>query len=89
MIDAQGAFVYGPTAVYVAPTPDAKARGPFPAPADVLVTDPAYRSRQAASESDPFAAVYGADVEFAKPGHVVRADRDRSPAAACSPRPRR
>ena len=41
VIDAQGAFVYGKTAVYVAPTPDAKARGPFPAPADVLVTDPA------------------------------------------------
>jgi hypothetical protein len=68
VIDAQGAFVYGKTAVYVAPTPDAKAQGPFPAPADVLVTDPAFRSRQAASESDLFAAVYGADVRFAKPG---------------------
>ena len=52
MIDAQGAFVYGKTAVYVARTPDAKARGPFPAPADVLVTDPPFRSRQAASETD-------------------------------------
>src|SRR5688572_6317866 len=68
VIDAQGAFLYGKTAVYVAPTPDAKARGPFPAPADVLLTDPAFRSRQAASESDLFAAVYGADVRFTKPG---------------------
>jgi hypothetical protein len=69
VIDAQGSFVYGKTAVYVAPTPDSKARGPFPAPADVLVTDPAFRSRQAASESDLFAAVYGADVRFSKPGN--------------------
>jgi hypothetical protein len=69
VIDPQGSFLYGKTAVYVAPTPDAKARGPYPAPADVLVTDPAFRSRQAASESDLFAAVYGADVKFSKPGN--------------------
>jgi hypothetical protein len=68
VIDAQGAFVYGKTAVYVAPNPGARARGPFPAPADVLVTDPPFRSRQAASETDLFAAVYGADVKFTKPG---------------------
>ena len=69
VIDAQGKFVYGKTAVYIAPTPDAPAQGPFPAPADVLVTDPAFRSRQAASETDLFAAVYGADVTFSKPGN--------------------
>ena len=68
VIDPQGQFIYGKTAVYVAPTPDAKARGPYPAPADALVTDPAFRSRQAASESDLFAAVYGAQVPFRKPG---------------------
>jgi hypothetical protein len=68
VIDAQGAFIYGKTAVYVAPTPDAKAKGPYPAPADLLVTDPAFRSRQAATESDLFAAVYGADVPFPKAG---------------------
>src|SRR5215210_7154165 len=69
VIDAQGSFVYGKTAVYLAPTPAAQAQGPFPAPADVLVTDPAFKSRQAASESDLFAAVYGADVKFSKPGN--------------------
>jgi len=69
VIDPQGKFVYGKTAVYVAPNPSAKAQGPFPAPADVLVTDPAFRSRQAASETDLFAAVYGADVKFSKPGN--------------------
>jgi hypothetical protein len=68
MIDDQGQFVYGPTAVYMAPTPDDPAEGPFVAPADVLITEGRYRSRQAAEESDPFAAVYQAQVEFDKKG---------------------
>jgi hypothetical protein len=68
VIDSGGKFVYGKSAVYIAPSPDAKARGPYPAPADVLVTDPPFRSRQAASETDLFAAVYGAEVPFTKPG---------------------
>jgi hypothetical protein len=68
VIDAQQSFVYGPSALYVAPTPEDPAIGPIPAPADVLVTDPPYRSKQAATEKDPFAAVYSADVELDKPG---------------------
>jgi hypothetical protein len=68
MIDDQGQFVYGPTAVYAAPTPDDPAIGPFVAPADVLVTEGRYRSRQAAEEGDPFAAVYQAQVPFDKKG---------------------
>ena len=68
MIDDQGQFVYGKSALYVAPSPDDEALGPFVAPADVLMTDPPYRSKQAATEGDPFAAVYAAQVEFDKPG---------------------
>ncbi len=68
MIDDQGQFVYGPTAVYMAPTPNEPAQGPFLAPADVLITEGRYRSKQAAEESDPFAAVYEAPVEFDKKG---------------------
>jgi hypothetical protein len=68
MIDDQGQFVYGPTAVYVAPSPESPAAGPFVAPADVLITEGRYRSRQAAEESDPFAAVYQAQVPFTKKG---------------------
>jgi hypothetical protein len=68
MIDNQGQFVYGPTAVYVAPDPNQPAEGPFVAPADVLLTQPRYRSRQAAEETDPFAAVYEANVRFDKKG---------------------
>jgi hypothetical protein len=62
VISEQGQFVYGPTAVYVARSPrSTNILGPYLAPADLLVTEPAYRSRQAATEEDPFAAVYSAD----------------------------
>jgi hypothetical protein len=64
VIDGQGQFVYGQTALYVAPTPEEPAKGPFLAPADVLVTEGRYRSKQAATETDPFAAVYAAQVPF-------------------------
>jgi hypothetical protein len=69
MINTDGTPVYGPTAIYVAPNPGAPAEGPFVAPADVLLTDKRYRSKQAATTADPFVAVYGAaDVKFAKKG---------------------
>jgi hypothetical protein len=68
VIDDQGQFVYGKTAVYVAPSPGQPAQGPFLAPADVLVTAPAYRSKQAATEQDPFAAIYAAQVPFRRKG---------------------
>jgi hypothetical protein len=68
IIDDRSGFVYGKTAVYVAPTPDSPAEGPYPAPADVLVTEGRYRSKQAATEADPFAAVYAADVPFRRAG---------------------
>jgi hypothetical protein len=68
MIAADGTPVYGPTAIYVAPTPTDPAVGPFVAPADVLLTDPRYRSKQAATTQDPFVAVYSAEVEFPKKG---------------------
>lgn len=62
------AFVYGKTAVYVARTPEARAKGPYAAPADLLLTKPAFRSKQAATESALFAAVYAAEVTFDRPG---------------------
>lgn len=68
IIDDDRGFVYGPTAIYVARGADGPALGPFAAPADLLVTDPPFRSRQAATEEDPFAAVYEAQVPFDEPG---------------------
>jgi len=71
VIDDQSGFVYGKTALYVAPTPESPAKGPYVAPADVLVTEAPYRSQQAATEADPFAAVYAAQVPFAKTGQYA------------------
>jgi hypothetical protein len=68
VIDDEGQFVYGKTAVYVAPAPGKPAQGPFVAPADVLMTDAPYRSKQAALEEDPFAAIYAAEVPFRRRG---------------------
>ena len=63
-------FVYGPTAVYVAKSPEStEVAGPYLAPADLLVTEPGFRSQQAATDEDPFAAVYNAPaVEFGRTG---------------------
>ncbi|HWI08826.1 MAG TPA: hypothetical protein VNT54_15085 [Solirubrobacteraceae bacterium] len=68
VLDPKSGFVYGKTAVYVANGPGAAARGPFPAPADLLITDPAFRSQTAAGEDDPFAAIYEAQVPLTRAG---------------------
>ncbi len=41
-----GAFIYAPTAIYIARTPSSPAKGPFLAPADPMTVQPAYRSKQ-------------------------------------------
>jgi hypothetical protein len=68
VLDAKNAFVYGKSAVYIARTPNARAQGPYPAPADTLVTKPAFRSQNAATETSPIAQIYAAKVRFPKPG---------------------
>jgi hypothetical protein len=69
VIGQDGSPIYGPTAIYIAPTPNDPAQGPFAAPADVLLTHARYKSKQAATETDPFAAVYSATgLEFDEAG---------------------
>lgn len=69
LIDEGQRFLYAPTAIYLAPTGGkAEALGPFAAPADLLVTDAPFRSKTAASEDSPFAAVYAATVPLDRPG---------------------
>jgi hypothetical protein len=68
VLDEANAFVYGKSAVYVAPTPEDPAQGPFPAPADSLVTKPAFRSQNAATETSPIAQIYAAQVRFRRAG---------------------
>ena len=68
VVDKANNFVYGKTAVYIARDPTRKALGPFPAPADTLVTKPAFRSQNAAVESSPIAQIYAAKVPFERAG---------------------
>lgn len=68
LLDQDLSFKYGPTVVYLSPYNGGAVKGPFAAPADVLVTDPPFRSEQAAQEDDSFAAIYEAEVPFKKPG---------------------
>lgn len=68
LLDEKQRFNYGATVVYVAPYKGGEVKGPFAAPADVLITDAKYRSAQAATEDASFAAIYEAEVPFPKPG---------------------
>jgi hypothetical protein len=68
VIDEANKFVYGRTAVYVAPSANAPAEGPYPAPPDSLIAEPAFRSSTAAAEEDAIAAIYHTRIPFEKPG---------------------
>jgi hypothetical protein len=68
LLDARQRFNYGPTVVYLAPFKGGRVLGPYAAPADVLLTDPKFRSQQAATEGSSFAAIYEAQVPFKTPG---------------------
>ena len=68
LVNDQGDILYAPTAVYVGRNPNSPAKGPYPAPTDSLITEPAFQSRNAATESDPFASVYSADVSLPAKG---------------------
>jgi hypothetical protein len=68
VLDEELHFVYGKTVVYVEAEGE-KAQGPIAAPADVLLTEKRYRSQTAATESDPFAAVYEASVDLERTGY--------------------
>jgi hypothetical protein len=71
LLDQSNKFIYGKTAVYIARDPSQKALGPFPAPADTLVTKPAFRSQNAAVESSPIAQIYAAKVPFERAGRYA------------------
>ncbi len=68
LLDSQQRFAYGATVVYISRRNSSQVLGPFPAPADVLITAPRYRSQQAATEEDPFAGIYASDIPLARPG---------------------
>jgi hypothetical protein len=71
MIGKDRGFLYGKSALYVATTPNAKARGPYPAPADSIVPKPAFISRGTAADTAGIKAIYAARVPFPKAGEYA------------------
>jgi hypothetical protein len=62
-----GAFIYAPTAIYIARGPNRPAQGPFLAPADPLTVPPAYRSAQNTGPGG-ISAIYEAQLPLARTG---------------------
>ena len=66
-------------AIYAAPEPDGEARGPFPARAESLETEPAFTAETTAEDPDAAKAVYVTDMPLDEPGEwrlVALVDRD-------------
>jgi hypothetical protein len=55
-------------AIYAAPGPDGKPRGPFPARIESLETDPAFRARTTAEDPDSALALYVTELPLDRPG---------------------
>jgi hypothetical protein len=64
---SSGAFIYAPTALYIARTPTTPAQGPFLAPADPMTVPPQYRSKQNAGPGG-IQAIYAADLPLPHKG---------------------
>ena len=62
-----GAFIYAPTAIYIAKTPNSPAKGPFLAPADPMTVPAADRSKQNTGPGG-IQAIYAAQVPIPKQG---------------------
>jgi hypothetical protein len=64
---SSGAFIYAPTAIYIASTPNTPVTGPFLAPADPMTVSSQYRSQQNSGPGG-IQAIYGTDVPIAHKG---------------------
>ena len=75
---SEGAFVYAPTALYIATKPSARAQGPFLAAADPMVVAPRYRSEQNAGPGG-IQAIYAANVPLPHKGTFTVLSVTRTP----------
>ncbi len=73
-----GAFIYAPTAIYIARTPSSPAKGPFLAPADPMTVPPADRSKQNAGPGG-IQAIYAAQLPIPHPGTWTVLSLTRTP----------
>lgn len=62
-----GAFIYAPTALYIARTPKSPAQGPFLAPADPMTVSPQFRSKQNTGPGG-IQAIYAARLPLTRAG---------------------
>jgi len=67
LTQSSGGFLYYPTALYIAASPSAPARGPILAPADPMGVAPQYRSRENAGP-DGIQAIYDTDLPLPRAG---------------------
>jgi hypothetical protein len=70
LTDKAGKFVYAPTALYIARSPDAPAKGPFLAPADPMGVAPQYRSRENAGPGG-IKAIYATRLPLPRAGTYI------------------
>jgi hypothetical protein len=75
---SSGAFVYAPTALYVAKNPNSPAQGPFLAPADPMTVSPQYRSKQNTGPGG-IRAIYAAKVPLPHKGTYTVLSLTRTP----------
>ncbi|HEY3725984.1 MAG TPA: hypothetical protein VGL51_02345 [Solirubrobacteraceae bacterium] len=67
---SSGQFIYAPTAMYIARTPGAPAKGPFLAPADPMTVAPQYRSKQNSGPGG-IKAIYAAQLPIPHSGTYI------------------
>ena len=75
---AAGAFIYAPTAIYIARTPTAPAQGPFVAPADPMGVAPQYRSKQNSGPGG-IKAIYHTQISVKQTGTYTILSLTRTP----------
>jgi hypothetical protein len=73
-----GAFVYAPTAIYLARTPSSRAQGPYLAPADPMTVAPQYRSKQNSGPGG-IQAIYETELPLPNPGTYTLLAVTRTP----------
>jgi len=71
LIDNSRKFVYGETAIYLAPTFNGKARGPYLSPLDSIVPAGPYLSSSTAADKSSIKAIYSADIPLKTSGPMA------------------
>jgi hypothetical protein len=80
LTSSSGAFIYAPTAIYIARSPSAPVQGPFVAPADPMGVAPQYRSKQNSGPGG-IQAIYYTQIPVKRTGTYSILSLTRTPTA--------